>query len=176
MWLAQEPGVPASRSFCDNEQALSFRRLMRLVGCRLLDKDLRCYGTIKLEERYTLRVYPSLNSSTTFFSRSAPNKMDQDEGRPVISPSTPGPGLAILCLCSAGASALVAGTAVLYQARLKRTNFKDLQMNWNVLLALGLVRIYLSSWMGEAYGLTAELRRLSALPSLLLPSSKSTMA
>ena len=65
--------------------------------------------------------------------------MDPGEGRPTITPATPGPGLAILCLCSAGASALVAGTTVLYQARLKRMNFKDLQMNWNVLLAIGLV-------------------------------------
>lgn len=59
--------------------------------------------------------------------------------RPVVSPSTPGPGLAILCLCSASASALVAGTAVVYQARLKRTSLQDLEINWNVLLGLGLV-------------------------------------
>jgi hypothetical protein len=64
--------------------------------------------------------------------------------RPTISPETPGPGLAILCLCSAAASALVAGTAVLYQARLKRTSLQDLEINWNVLLGLGLVRIQLS--------------------------------
>jgi hypothetical protein len=63
---------------------------------------------------------------------------------------------------------------VLYQARLKRTNFKDLQMNWNVLLAIGLVcRAF--PW-GAGLWLTGELHRLSALPSLLLPSSKSTMA
>ncbi len=71
--------------------------------------------------------------------------MDSD-GRPIISPTTPGPGLAILCLCSAGASALVAGTAVLYQARLqRRQSIKDLETNWNILLALGLVRTQLSS-------------------------------
>ena len=138
---SRNPPVPASRSFHDNEQALSFRRTIRLVGChRLLDTALWCYSTIKPKERYTLGecYHPSIHQLRSF-SRSAPNKMNQDGGRPVISPTTPGPGLAILCLCSAGASALVAGTAVLYQARLKRTNFKDLQMNWNVLLAIGLV-------------------------------------
>lgn len=64
--------------------------------------------------------------------------MDQDGGRPVVSPSTPGPGLAILCLCSAATSALVAGTAVLYQAKFKRTSL-NLEINWNVLLAFALV-------------------------------------
>ena len=61
--------------------------------------------------------------------------------RPIISPATPGPGLAILCLCSAAASVLIAGTAVLYQARLKRTSLHGLEINWNILLALGLVCI-----------------------------------
>ncbi len=59
--------------------------------------------------------------------------------RPIISPDTPGPGLAILCLCSAAASVLIAGTAVLYQARLKRTSIRSLEINWNILLAFGLV-------------------------------------
>ena len=64
--------------------------------------------------------------------------MVEDGDRPVVSPSTPGPGLAILCLCSAAASALVAGTTVLYQAKLKRTSL-NLGVNWNVLLAFALV-------------------------------------
>jgi hypothetical protein len=68
-------------------------------------------------------------------------KMDN---RPVVSAITPGPGLAILCLCSAAASALVAGTAVLYQAKVKRASLQDLEVNWNVILALGLVRMQLS--------------------------------
>ena len=70
--------------------------------------------------------------------------MSQDGSRPSISPTTPGPGLAILCLCSACASALVAGTAVLYQAKLKRTAL-HLEINWNVLLAFALVCMQLWS-------------------------------
>lgn len=65
--------------------------------------------------------------------------------RPTITPTTPGPGLAILCICSAGASALVAGTAVLYQARLQRSfSIFDLDTNWNILLAFGLVTMEFS--------------------------------
>jgi hypothetical protein len=103
------------------------------------------YGPVVLQQlllnrrRGILYEYIILQFINYVLSRSTPIKMNPDGDRPTISPTTPGPGLAILCLCSAGASALVAGTAVLYQARLKRTNFKDLQMNWNVLLAIGLV-------------------------------------
>jgi hypothetical protein len=80
---------------------------------------------------------PGISTVKSFLCRSAGVDMSD---RPVISPTTPGPGLAILCLCSAAASALVAGTSVVYQAKLKRTSLEDLEVNWNVLLALGLVR------------------------------------
>jgi hypothetical protein len=66
--------------------------------------------------------------------------MPLPSGRPEISNETPGPALAILALCSAGASALVTGSAIAYQWKhrdLVRGSKLDLQ--WNILLTFALV-------------------------------------
>lgn len=57
--------------------------------------------------------------------------------RPQISDTTPGPALAILAICSAGASAFVAGSAVLYQWRISGKSF--LNNAWDIVLMLAVV-------------------------------------
>ena len=66
--------------------------------------------------------------------------MTLPSGRPDISNETPGPGLALLSICSAGASALVAGTAIGYH--LKHRDLirgSRLDLGWNILLSCALV-------------------------------------
>lgn len=62
-------------------------------------------------------------------------------GRPNISDETPGPALAVLAICSAGASAFVAGSTIVYQIKHKQlARESDYSIEWNVLLSLALVR------------------------------------
>lgn len=61
-------------------------------------------------------------------------------GRPHITPDTPGPALAVLSICSAGASALVVGSSLAYQFKNKQVVAgSKLGLEWNVLLTLALV-------------------------------------
>jgi hypothetical protein len=136
-------GLPRNLAFLPTDVCLItsshsvFRRTNKSHHLSSLDVHLCCHVCIcsaqqqphyRTERNFTPRVY------------SFPQYPVEMSTRPVVSPSTPGPGLAILCLCSAAASAVVAGTSVAYQAKLKRTRLQDLEINWNVLLGLGLVR------------------------------------
>lgn len=62
-------------------------------------------------------------------------------GRPQLSDETPGPALALLCICSAAASAVVAGSTIGYQVRQRQLDrVSHLDAKWNILLTAGLVR------------------------------------
>ena len=66
--------------------------------------------------------------------------MPLPSGRPHISSETPGPALAILAICSAGASALVAGSAIAYQLQNRHIiRGSKLDLEWNILLTCALV-------------------------------------
>lgn len=67
--------------------------------------------------------------------------MPLPSGRPHITDETPGPALAILAICSAGASALVAGSAIIYQLKHKHlSRASNLDLEWHTLLTVALVR------------------------------------
>lgn len=66
--------------------------------------------------------------------------MPLPSGRPHITTETPGPALAVLAICSAGASALVAGSAILYQLKHRHlARGSQLDLEWNILLSFALV-------------------------------------
>ena len=68
--------------------------------------------------------------------------MPLPSGRPDISHETPGPVLAILSICSAGASAVVAGSTIAYQVKLKGPGRGSrLDLGWNILLSFALVQL-----------------------------------
>lgn len=76
--------------------------------------------------------------------------------RPQISETTPGPALAILAICSAGASAFVAGSAVLYQWRVTGASFFN--QAWDIALILAVV-----GWLPLASGPLADTEQVMCI-------------